>query len=91
MRITLDIPDKPAAAIQQLADIDGLTPTQWITRAVQRAVQPAPANHLGRPRVNQSRDAEIRSKRAAGQSAESLSAEYGVSKMRINQITKYGF
>lgn len=91
MVITLKIPDGAAAAIQRLADIDGVTPTQWVTRVVQHALQPPTARRLGRPKVNQSRDAEIRAKRAAGQSVESLAAEYGLSDMRINQITKYGF
>lgn len=91
VHITLNIPDAAAAVIQQLADVDGITPTQWVTRVIQRAVQPPTATQLGRPKVNQTRDAEIRAKRAAGQSVESLASEYGLSVMRIHQITKYGF
>lgn len=91
MVITLKIPDSAAIAIQQLADMDGITPTQWVTRVIQHALQPPAERRLGRPKVNQARDDEIRAKRAAGQSVESLAAAYGLSNMRINQITKYGF
>ena len=90
MHITLNIPEDFAASIERLAALDGITPTQWVTRTIKRAVRPAQGAGLGRPRINDERDAEIRAKRAAGQQPASLAKEYGISLVRVQQITARG-
>lgn len=86
MQLTLNIPDEYAAVITQLAQADGITPTQWVTRTIKQSVRPAQAKRIGRPTINQERDASIRSKRAQGMSIPALAKEFSLSTVRINQI-----
>lgn len=86
MQITLTIPPEYAEVIERLAAADGITPTQWVTRTVKRAIRPTQAPRMGRPTINQERDAAIRTKRDAGMTIKALADEYGLSIPRINQI-----
>jgi hypothetical protein len=85
MRIILNIPDAAAAILDAVSERDGITPTQWVTRAVQRAL-PETVKYPGRPRVNEARDAEMRAKRAAGATQAELAREYGLNRVRVQQI-----
>lgn len=86
MQITLNIPPEYAEVVAGLAAASGLTPTQWVTRTVKRALQAAQGPRRGRPTMNQERDAAIRAKRDAGMTIKALAAEYKLSIPRINQI-----
>ena len=85
MQITLNIPESFAERITQLAQQNNVTPTQWITRAVVQATADK-APRVGRPKINASRDAEMRAKWAAGATHSELSKEYGVHRVRVVQI-----
>jgi hypothetical protein len=90
MSITFTIPDGPAQAIAALAESQGLTPEQWVHKTIKAGLGAQDRPRMGRPTVNMQRDAEIRAKRAAGASILQLSQEFGLSKIRIDQITAVG-
>ena len=90
MQITLTIPEPYAAAIATLAAGQSITPEQWAVRTLRAALRPKETKPLGRPTANAQRDAEIRAKLAAGASYQGLADEYGLSKIRIQQIKAAG-
>lgn len=87
MQSTLNIPEPYAGRIALLAQRQGITPTQWVTQAIVRAA-PSTPGLIGRPRVNEARDAAIRRKRAAGATIMELAQAYGLHRSRIVQVCR---
>ncbi len=88
MHIDITIPEPFAGTIATLAASQGITPEQWVVRTIRAAIAPKETKRLGRPRTNDTRDAEIRAKLAAGASAQGIAKEYGIHTARVYQIGK---
>ena len=85
MRIEVQILTPAATNLVAVAARDGMTVEQWAARALTRAI-PEKVTPIGRPKENRARDAEMRLKRAAGATQAALAKEYGLSRIRVQQI-----